>query len=497
MFENILDNKFKLVVVLLLLFGVMTRVVFGISKIEYRHDEMASIVLATNHKGYDEALKSPIYNSWQKAKEWKKFTQINPFDFETVKHNASKLDIHPPLYYSLLNVAMVIGGVNIYSGIGLNILFFMVSFFFLYKVLQIIFYKSNYLIAINLAVYAVSLMDVASDCFVRQYTLLYALYLATVYFMLRYFKVKKNRYLLYYAIALCLGFLTQYLFYVYALIFSVVIFLYYVRQKEVIPIVKFALVTLLALGVNVLIFPEILDFMSIEKPEFYKYDRLTTLFNSLFLKDGLVGIGLILAIIHNFRVRAGNLFYLNMIFIITFITYIVLYLLAIIPPHSLGGRYFLVFRMFNIIVLTSYFSDFLMNKKRVICKYVGLFVLLSVFVIIPLKARHNHKKLDKKYLSHARFIDGFDNIIIDNDGIGNFFRMMSRIDGDKNVFLTDINNLEKSFDEVIKGRDNLLYISSDYLSDKTKLFAEINDKYDVEYKKFPYGDMFVFRGVKK
>ena len=150
--------------------------------------------------------------------------------------------------------------------------------------------------------------------------------------------------------------------------------------------------------------------------------------------------------------------------------------------------------MFNVIAITAYFREFLMNKKPFVIKWFSLFVLLSVVLIVPMASYLHYKKLDKRYLSSAKIYSNYNNIVIDDIALGSFFRIINRIDNEHNIFVSNVGYLTDNFDDVVKNKDDLIYISNDVNNDKSKLVNDISDKYIVENIKFKYGNLYIING---
>jgi len=100
--------------------------VIGISqKRVMTHDEAISYLAATGHQGeYAEVLRSQgfPYGRWVEAKDWQRFLLPEKrFCFKVISRDLADYDIHPPLYFWLLHVWVLIWGVQVWSGAALNV----------------------------------------------------------------------------------------------------------------------------------------------------------------------------------------------------------------------------------------------------------------------------------------------------------------------------------------------------------------------------------------
>lgn len=133
-------------------------------------DEGISYIAATGHQG--------VYNDsrpkgkWVEATEWKKLWEPDrKFCFETIGKDIARLDIHPPLYFWILHIWLLIFGTSTIIGPLLNLVFFAFCFYFMVRVGMKIFQSFTLSIA-SAVVWGISpaVMEYMKEA--RQYTLL-------------------------------------------------------------------------------------------------------------------------------------------------------------------------------------------------------------------------------------------------------------------------------------------------------------------------------------
>ena len=116
--------------------GVTLRAGLAVSKKTVTHDEMISYLGASANLGaYHQVINGAWPNgTWVAAAEWKHFiTPGTPYNFNQIGWDQADNDIHPPLYFWLLHLWILAVGVHPWTGASLNIFFFAIGLFFLYK----------------------------------------------------------------------------------------------------------------------------------------------------------------------------------------------------------------------------------------------------------------------------------------------------------------------------------------------------------------------------
>lgn len=159
-----------------------------------------------------------LYNQKLTGQFFKNYISIHEDDFMDLSLVSDKTaqDVHPPLYYWLLHtygVAFENGELTKWTGIGLNIVIFLLIVPLFYLLLQSLI-KDRILSVIGVLLWSVLAAAVSDTIFIRMYELLTLIILAIVYINIQIVSkvgIRWWNYLLL-IVLIAAGFLTQYLF---------------------------------------------------------------------------------------------------------------------------------------------------------------------------------------------------------------------------------------------------------------------------------------------
>jgi hypothetical protein len=172
-----MTQKHRLLILLLLLISsaVAVRLLALSSKTSFTHDGGISYICATGHQiEYNQTVRNNEwpYGDWTAAADWKKFWQIEKrFCFRDIQSGLIHSDIHPPLYYWLLHVWVMIFGINVWSGPILNIIIDIACCAVLYRLARAVFDdRACALMAVFF--WAMSPSVIETEMITRQYCLL-------------------------------------------------------------------------------------------------------------------------------------------------------------------------------------------------------------------------------------------------------------------------------------------------------------------------------------
>jgi len=120
------SKKASRILIALLLTATLARVIQAARKQTINHDEAISYLAATGHQGvYKQIItaQEPPFGVWAKSSEWLRLLRPEiPFCFARIGSDLAHFDIHPPLYFWLLHVWLLIFGLHLWTGPVFNTL---------------------------------------------------------------------------------------------------------------------------------------------------------------------------------------------------------------------------------------------------------------------------------------------------------------------------------------------------------------------------------------
>jgi hypothetical protein len=119
-----------LVLLAIILAAAAVRMVLLAGKAQLSHDECDAYVLALGHAPQYFQAQRGAYpaGQWVPARVWKDFLRVEQrFCFDRIRNGCAFYDNHPPLYFWLLHLWMLLTGVAPWSGVLLNVLIAMVT----------------------------------------------------------------------------------------------------------------------------------------------------------------------------------------------------------------------------------------------------------------------------------------------------------------------------------------------------------------------------------
>lgn len=198
---------------------------------------------------------------WRTREEAIDYMQItgngDEFNFSSVFWNQIS-DVHPPLFYTLVNVVSSIFQNNSskYIIFGINVVFFILTAYFMRKILIEI--KKKELAALTVLLYGLSIAGISTVIFLRMYMMLAFFTVLFLYLNIRIvnndYHIDKRK-----AVELILttigGFLTQYFFCIYALIVVIIMSIIFLMKKKYKELLKYVLIFVVSAILGILIFP--------------------------------------------------------------------------------------------------------------------------------------------------------------------------------------------------------------------------------------------------
>ncbi|MDY6903914.1 MAG: glycosyltransferase family 39 protein [Thermodesulfobacteriota bacterium] len=118
-------TSFILFLLLIVVFSSWLRIRHILNNPVMVHDEAISYLAATANQGeYHDAIENKTfpYGEWATVKDWQEFLKSDgKLAFSKIQNDLAAYDVHPPLYFWLLHLWVLIFGVNFWTGPLLNV----------------------------------------------------------------------------------------------------------------------------------------------------------------------------------------------------------------------------------------------------------------------------------------------------------------------------------------------------------------------------------------
>ena len=258
------DRKKEILIISITL--VIQTIIFtivGINK-EYIHmDEAYSLGLA-NYDKVEIQDSEDFYNKWHNGEYYEDYLAVQDIDVGQYKqvYDNQKNDVHPPIYYLLLRIAMGLS-VNNYSkwpGIILNMIIYIFITIFMYLILQKLFENRNYYKekALILAfVSSITMASLTNVIYIRMYALSALNILITTYLHMKLIDSEKikPKLLLSIGISALIGSLTHYYYLFYLAMLYVTFVIKYIKEKKYKDLIYYTITICIAGALSLIIFP--------------------------------------------------------------------------------------------------------------------------------------------------------------------------------------------------------------------------------------------------
>lgn len=243
---------------------LMTIVIFACLKVNFHMDEFYSYSFANGDGFLFENIKETTdengtyyYLTKDIVKDALTVTgKQDMFQFKKIIDICSK-DVHPPLFYMLLNTVSSIFSVGVFSkwtGLIMNIVFYLLTLFLLYKTVDKLLNRP--IIALGVVIlYGISPIGLSSMLMIRDYCLLSLLAVIFIYLIVIHNKNDKLYVYLFIILTTALGMLTHYYFAVFAILISLGYFIYQIVIKQYKKAILHLTSMVLGIGLSFLIFP--------------------------------------------------------------------------------------------------------------------------------------------------------------------------------------------------------------------------------------------------
>lgn len=258
-----MKKKEVILFVILLVLQTIIYIFTGMNKPYLHIDEAYSFGL-TNYDKIEIQDNPDFYNTWHDREYFEDYLAVQEdekWDFKPVYEN-QKNDVHPPLYYLLLRIGMEFTGGHYskWPGFILNIIAYIFITIFMYLILKELLKndKNANIKAMVLAfVSSITLTAVSNVIYIRMYSLLTLEVLITTFLHIKLIKKEEIdlKLLILIGISVLAGVLTHYYYLFYLVPLYLVIFVKYIKEKQIKKLVYYT-ITMLAAGIiSLIIFP--------------------------------------------------------------------------------------------------------------------------------------------------------------------------------------------------------------------------------------------------
>lgn len=247
-------------------FHIIIAVYLGYEKEGYYIDELWSYGLANSYKmPYLQEVEGYMGN-WHQPDFYEHYLMVEPeetFAWESVYSNQEK-DVHPPLFYFLLHgiCSLFPGKFSKWYGLVINYIFFVGILFLLYVLSGILFGKASFIRLIAVIVYGISAGALSGVVYIRMYMMLvfFALLFACLVRCAMTAEGQKYKWNLVGLALTCMaGGMTQYYFLIFVFFLSACYVSWRLLRKEWRKAFFYSLAVLLGLGLDILVFPAMLQ----------------------------------------------------------------------------------------------------------------------------------------------------------------------------------------------------------------------------------------------
>lgn len=259
-----LKNKKEIMIVtIVLIVQTVVFIIVGINKSYIHMDEAFSLGLAS-YKKTNIQDNEDFYNEWHNKEYYEDYLVVNENEknnFLSVYEN-QKNDVHPPLYYLLLRIAMGfhIDSYSKWSGIILNIIIYLFITIFMYLIIKKLLEgndKYEEKSAILALISSLTLSSINNAIYIRMYALSTLNIVITTYLHLKLLDKKECDLKLLLAIGICalIGSLTHYYYLFYLIMLVIMFVIKYLKKKEYKELGKYLGTMALAGVISLTIFP--------------------------------------------------------------------------------------------------------------------------------------------------------------------------------------------------------------------------------------------------
>ena len=263
------------IIVILLIIQTIIYIYVGTQK-SYLHIDEAYSYGLTNYKQIEIQDNEDFYNNWHNKEYYEDYLSIQKEEEGNLKpvYENQKNDVHPPLYYLFLRIAMGFTKEHFskWTGIGLNIIIYAFITICMYLILKKILKeeKNTNKKAIILAfISSIILASLSNVVYIRMYSLLTLEILITAFLHIKLLenektnktieesknKEKSTKTLIAIGITTLAGILTHYYYLFYIATLYIIFMIKYIKEKKKKELIQYTLTMIIAGITSLIIFP--------------------------------------------------------------------------------------------------------------------------------------------------------------------------------------------------------------------------------------------------
>ena len=375
-------SKETIIIAIILIIQTLIFIIAGLNKKYIHMDEAYSLGLASYNK-VDIQQNKDFYDTWHSEKYYEDYLSVNENEknnFTPVYEN-QKNDVHPPLYYLLLRIAMGfhVGSFSKWSGIILNIFIYVFITIFMYLIIEKLLvetekYKQKS--AILALISSITLSSINNAIYIRMYAFSTLNILITTYLHLKLLDNNKINYklLLSIGVSALVGSLTHYYYLFYLAMLFIMFVIKYLKEKEYKELFKYIGTMLLAGFFSLIIFPYSIQHM------FFGYRGQGAISNLLNISEFLKRIvQYILTVnVYNFN----NTLFILLIFILGIIIYKKVKRIKLIEIKNKYIKYIVLPTIFYFILVAISAPWVELRYIMPICNLIFILVFYSILILL-------------------------------------------------------------------------------------------------------------------
>ena len=255
--------KKSAILIILIIIQSVIYIIAGSQK-EYLHiDEVYSYGLS-NYERVEIQDNEDFYDNWHTKEYFGDYLSIQEDEKGNYKpvYENQKNDVHPPIFYVLLRIAMECTGSRFtkWTGIILNIIVYAFITIFMYLILKKLLKEekySNEKASILAFMSSVILASVSNAIYIRMYAILTLNILITIFLHIKLLESEKINVKLLIEIGMCalIGVLTHYYYLFYLVVVYLIFLVKYLREKKTKELIYYTLTMAIAGITSLIIFP--------------------------------------------------------------------------------------------------------------------------------------------------------------------------------------------------------------------------------------------------